>query len=120
MAKSVHIPRAADFVNLVRANTQPYVILHELAHAYHDRVLGFEHAEITAAWKRAKASGQYDTVRHIGGGTRRHYALNNPKEFFAEMTEAYLGANDYWPFVKGELKVADPRTHGLLKKLWGK
>ena len=120
MAKSVHIPRAADFVNLVRANTQPYVILHELAHAYHDRVLGFERGDITAAWKRAKASGQYDTVRHIGGRTRRHYALNNQKEFFAEMTEAYLGVNDYWPFVKGELKVADPETHDLLKRLWGK
>ena len=24
----------------------PYVILHELAHAYHDQILGFEHKEI--------------------------------------------------------------------------
>jgi len=29
-------------------------------------------------------------------------------EFFAEMTEAYFGSNDFYPFVIGELKQAKP------------
>jgi hypothetical protein len=29
-------------------------------------------------------------------------------EFFAEMTEAYFGSNDFYPFVTGELKQAKP------------
>ncbi len=42
------------------------------------------------------------------GPTREHYALTDEKEFFAEMTEAYFGANDFYPFVVGELKHAQP------------
>ena len=29
-------------------------------------------------------------------------------EFFAEMTEAYFGSNDFYPFVTSELKQAKP------------
>ena len=42
MAKAMHIPNAARYIALKRSGTQPWVILHELTHAYHDRVLGFE------------------------------------------------------------------------------
>ena len=31
----------------------------------------------------------------------RHYALTNHKEFFAEMSEAYFGMNDFFPFNRG-------------------
>ncbi len=120
LARCVHIPRAADFVALMESNTQPYVILHELAHAYHHQVIGFEDKEIRAAWQRFKQSGRYAKVKYIDGRIRRHYALTNHKEFFAEMTEVYLGANDYWPFVRGELEEVDPETVALMGRLWGK
>jgi len=120
MEKSVHIPRAAKFVELCRTHGQPSVILHEMAHAFHDRVLGFDHLDILKAWKAAVSSGRYKDVRHMGGGTRKHYALKNHKEWFAEMTEAWLGTNDFWPFVRGELLNADPQAAALLKTIWGR
>ena len=49
----------------------------------------------------------------------RHYARTNHKEFFAEMTESYVGVNDFYPFVRAELKNHDPKTFALMKKIWG-
>jgi Mlc titration factor MtfA (ptsG expression regulator) len=94
------------------------VILHELAHAYHDQVLGFDEPRIQKAWARFKDSGKYEKVLHISGNMRRHYALTDPKEFFAEMTEAFFGTNDFYPFVHGELKKELPEVHQLLDEIW--
>jgi hypothetical protein len=45
---------------------------------------------------------------------REHYGLTDQKEFFAEMTECYFGSNDFYPFVTGELKQAEPELFVLL------
>jgi len=119
MAKAVHLPDAKYFVSPRHTNEQPWAVLHELAHAYHDRVLSFEEKEIIEAHRRAKEAGLYDSVLHVVGDERKHYALTNHKEFFAEMSEAYLGTNDFFPFVRGELKRHDEATFELLKKIWG-
>ncbi len=50
---------------------------------------------------------------------REHYALTDQKEFFAEMTEAHFSSNDFYPFVAGELKQAEPETYKLLSEIWG-
>jgi GH43 family beta-xylosidase len=119
LAKCVHIPDASRFLtpedHYVR---QPWAVLHELAHAYHDRVLGFDNPEIAAVWKRVKESGHFDSVLHIYGGKKQHYALTNQKEFFAEMTEAYFGMNDFYPFNRGELKQSEPEVFELLRRIW--
>jgi hypothetical protein len=119
MAKAVHLPDAKYFVSARHTNEQPWAVLHELAHAYHDRVLGFDHGEIEQAHARVKKDGLYDNVLHVVGDQRKHYALTNPKEFFAEMTECYLGTNDFYPFVRGELKRHDAATFDLMAKIWG-
>ena len=49
----------------------------------------------------------------------RHYALTNHKEYFAEGTEAYFYRNDFYPFVRAELKEHDPELHELLVEIWG-
>lgn len=49
----------------------------------------------------------------------KHYALNNSQEYFAETSEAYFGTNDFFPFVRAELKEHDPRGFGLMEKVWG-
>jgi hypothetical protein len=36
------------------------------------------------------------------------------------MTEAFLGVNDFYPFVRGELKEAEPGIYDLLAEIWGK
>jgi len=39
-------------------------------------------------------------------------------EFFAEMTEAYFGVNDFFPFNRAELKEAEPEILALLSNIW--
>ena len=119
LAKAVHIPNAKRFIKLIESNRQPWVAMHELAHAYHDQVLGFDYAPIRSAFLRVARGKQLESVLHIGGQKRKHYALTDHKEFFAEMTEAYLGTNDFYPFVRAELKVSDSDTFALLEEIWG-
>ena len=123
MAKGVEFTN----VRIFEAETRrmPNFALHELAHAYHDRVLGGHPAiaEIEAAYQKAKASGTYDRVeRQDAEGHRRMdraYAMTNAFEYFAESTEAYFGRNDFFPFTRAELQQHDPGMCALLAKLWG-
>jgi hypothetical protein len=120
LEKRVHIPRASSLLARGTWAKHPYVILHELAHAYHDQVLSFDHKGILNAYNRSEKAGLYERVLLFRGGKTRHYARTNHKEFFAEMTESYLGVNDFYPFVRGELKEHDPETFALMAKIWGK
>ena len=120
LAKLVHIPQAEAFVSRSLSAVQPRVMLHELAHGYHDQFLGFDHAEIKSAYDSAKGSGRYDSVLHVRGHDTKHYALTDHKEYFAEGTEAYFGANDFYPYVRSELKQHDPGLFDLLERIWGK
>jgi len=119
LARCVHIPDANYFVSPFENHRQPWAVLHELAHAYHDRVLGFDEPRILSAWKKFRDSGRYKSVLTSPGGEREHYALTDQKEFFAEMTECYFGANDFYPFVAGELQRAEPEIFALLREIWG-
>jgi len=119
MAKAVEFTNIAIFEKECRR--MPFFVLHELAHAYHDQVLGFEHPEILAAYEKAKADGAYNDVeRWFGGkmGRDRAYALGNAREAFAETTEAYFGRNDFQPFDRAELVRMDPTMDKLLERLW--
>ena len=115
-AKGVEIGNAARF--LKTAVEQPSMVLHELAHSYHDRVLGFQHAGVLEAYREAKKSGIYESVLRSGGSKERHYAITDPQEYFAEGTEAFFGTNDFYPFVRTELRQHDPRLFRLLEELW--
>ncbi len=118
LVRKVHIPQARDLLSREQMLKHPAVILHELAHAYHDQVLGFDFSEIKAAYEQAKSSGTYDSVLTHTGRKQRHYALTTPQEYFAEGTEAYLYRNDFYPFVRAELKEHDPALLALLEKIW--
>ncbi len=120
MEKAVEFTDIPDFERETRR--MPNFTLHELAHAYHDRVLGFEHRDIKAAFERAKASGKYDNVEHrdAEGRTRkgRSYAMTNQMEYFAEASEAFFSKNDIYPFVRSELDEHDPEVVTVLKVVW--
>ncbi len=118
LVRCVHLPKAADVVTKRNINEQPWVILHELAHAYHDQQLGFDHPEIKAAQEAYKASGRGDATLLYNGKKVKHYALTNQMEFFAEMTEAYFGSNDFYPFNRAELMESEPELFQLLKTIW--
>ncbi|HYG76780.1 MAG TPA: hypothetical protein VEK08_17385 [Planctomycetota bacterium] len=115
-AKCVQLAHPDEFLRY--SIDQPWMVLHELAHAFHDRVLGFENPEVEACYRRTREAKLYDAVLHIRGKTEKHYAMKNAKEFFAEMSESYWGTNDFFPFVRAELKKHDPETFELLKKMW--
>jgi hypothetical protein len=119
LAACVHIPDARYFAGARFQRSQPCAVLHELAHAYHDQVLGFDHGEIKGAWERFVNSGRYRSVLHISGERRPHYGLTNEREFFAEMSEAFFGHNDFFPFNSSELKQEEPEVFQLLERLWG-
>jgi hypothetical protein len=119
MEKAVHIPVASRFTDARHQQVQPWSVLHELAHAYHDRVIGFEDPRVMAVWEKYVASGRGTFALHVTGRSVPHYGLTNQKEFFAEMTEAYFGRNDFTPFVYGQLKRDEPDTHALLLEIWG-
>ncbi len=119
--------KAVEFTNvsIFEAETRrmPNFALHELAHAYHDRVLGFNNAEIEVVYEQAKVAGKYDKVQRQDSEGRKRldkaYAMTNAKEYFAECTEAFFTRNDFFPFTRDELKAHDPVMFALLEKLWG-
>lgn len=115
-ARCVEVANARNFNSWTLQ--QPWMVLHELAHGYHHQVLSFENAEVQASFDAAVNAKLYDSVLNVRGGKSRHYALNNAREYFAEMTEAYFGTNDFYPFVRAELKHVDPRVYELLEKVW--
>lgn len=120
LAKKVHIPQAAALISRHQMLKHPMVVLHELAHAYHDQILSFNHRDIIKAYDQAKESKKYEKVLLYTGRIVKHYGMNNHKEYFAEGTEAYFGRNDFYPFVRAELKNHDPVFHDLLEKIWGR
>lgn len=119
LAKKVHIPQANRLLERGQLLKHPAVVLHELAHAYHDQVLGFDDAEIRGAFEAAQTAGNYESVLLYTGERVRHYGLTTPMEYFAEGTEAYFYRNDFYPFVRAELQEHDPALHELLERVWG-
>ena len=118
LAGGVEVANAKNFLRWTL--DQPWMVLHELAHGFHHQVLGHGHAGIRAAFGTAKKDGLYEKVLRIGGSQEKHYALTNDQEYFAEASEAYFGTNDFYPYVRSELREYDPRCHALLEQVWGK
>lgn len=122
MAGGVEINNTSIFE--AELQRMPVLMLHELAHAYHHQVLGFEHAEIQRLHRKAVLGGSYAAVERTFGNparpntVERAYALSSPQEYFAEGTEAYFGRNDFFPFTRGDLKAHDPALFELLEKIW--
>lgn len=117
MAKGVEFTNIGIFDKETRR--MPVFVLHELAHAFHEQVYGFDDPEIKAAYRRAVEGKHYEAVKNNAGQTRRAYAMTNPMEYFAEESEAFFGVNDFYPFTREELERLDPEMARLLERLWG-
>lgn len=117
-AGGIEISNLRNFVEWSR-KTQPCMILHELAHSYHFRVLGENDPRIAEAFRKAQESKKYESVDFVDSGNKKSYALTNKFEYFAESTEAYFGKNDFYPFVREDLKKFDPDTYKLMREIWG-
>lgn len=123
MVKGIEFSNVRIFEEETRR--MPNFALHELAHAFHDRVLprGFGNPDIKAAYDVAKRNGNYDRVERRDSEGRakmdRAYAMTNPQEFFAESTEAFFSRNDFYPYDRKELYHHDPTTLKLIANIWG-
>ena len=63
LVKQVHIPHASELYSKKTLFKHPWVVLHELAHAYHDQVLGFDDKAILTAYKKAVKAKIEETVK---------------------------------------------------------
>jgi dipeptidyl-peptidase-4 len=111
-----------------RANKQaPHLLLHELAHAYHDRVLEFDNLMVMSVFDSALRKRLYDNVETEivdADGTIRTrnaeaYAKTNHLEYFAELSVAYLARNSTYPFTAEDLRKHDPDGYKLMESVWG-
>ena len=123
-AQAVEISNVTNYMSWTEIN-QPFMVLHELAHAYHDRVLewGFYNKDVWQAYDNAVENGLYTNVNYQDSNgyyfiQDRAYALNNQMEFFAELTEAYFGLNDCFPFNKSDLEQYDSIGYSMIEKVW--
>jgi hypothetical protein len=130
VGREIALAKAIEFTNIDRFEPEirrmPVLVLHELAHAYHDQVIpgGYQNKDILGAFQQAKAAGTYDAVKRWTGEKyaekpSKAYAMTNQMEYFAEVTEAYFDRNDMEPFDLAELKVKDPGVVPVLEKVWG-
>jgi len=118
-ARCVEMANARNFITWTIE--QPWMVLHELSHGYHDRFLqdGYENAEVRAAYKHAMDEKLYEAVLRRGDKLERAYATTNQMEYFAELTEAFFGTNDFYPFVNVELRKHDLQGYEMEKRAWG-
>ena len=89
------------------------VLLHEMLHAYHDRVLkdGFMNADIVRYYLTAKSLHFFDNQSHM---------MSNQREFFACAATTYLfGVTAQEPFTRERLKQCDPEFYSYLQALFG-
>jgi hypothetical protein len=116
-ARNVEICDWREFITLVQ--DQPFCLLHEMAHAYQDRRPLIDDA-IHAAFALAQSSGLYLKVTHLHRAELvQAYALSNEHEYFAELSEAYFGVNDFYPYDRDELRHYDPEGFSMIEQAWG-
>ena len=104
---------------------QPLMIFHELAHGYHHRFLGLRYPPLERAFQSADSLKLYRNPRRRRGDGSVHdapekkaYAMENTHEYFAELSEAYFGVNDWYPFTRKQLKEYDPEGYAMIRKAW--
>ncbi len=123
MAKGVEFTCVDNMPEEIRR--MPLLTLHELSHAYHEQVFGFDDPAILAAFQRAEQSKSYEAVKRTRGipgqsyTTEKAYAMTNQMEYFAEVSEAYFGRNDWYPFNYIDLEAHDPAVLPVLARAWG-
>lgn len=115
-AGAVEIANAETFLDW--SKHQPWMVLHELAHGYHHRVLTHEYAPLRDRFREAMKEKKYDSVLDYSGRRRKSYAASSVEEYFAEATEAFFGTNDFYPFVRAELREHDGELFRLLERIW--
>ena len=102
-----------------KRNAHQNVLLHELAHAVHDKAFKFDNPIIKNAYEQAVARELYKKVKHDDDTEREAYANTNAAEYFAELTCAYLDRLAFFPHDAKVLKEHDSVGYELMTKIYG-
>ncbi|ORY01793.1 hypothetical protein K493DRAFT_298236 [Basidiobolus meristosporus CBS 931.73] len=118
---------------------QPFLLLHELAHAYMGlnpevkqqvteyfrewlfrlgRTDYYQNAQRRAMmiWDNCQPPA-CETVENRYG-RERAYALTNQNEFFGVMSETFFGISDFLPSNGWKMRQLDPYTYNFMRKMW--
>lgn len=119
MALGIEITNSKNFIDWSNPKEQPLMLVHEAAHIYSYVFLQSKQEQLLKAYKNAVNAKTYDSVPSIyAQGKLKAYAMTNESEYFAELTEAYFGANDFYPFNREELKKHDIEGYNLLREIY--
>lgn len=105
--------RGVEMASMIVAVRKRPVLIHELMHAYHDRLLagGVRNRDVLRWHDEAKRGALYAEKSHM---------MSTVGEFFACSTTTYLaGATAQEPFKRATLKERQPDWFAYLEKLFG-
>jgi hypothetical protein len=106
------------------------VILHEMAHAVHHRVIGYNNPldeRLRAIYERAMDRKLYQEIKIASGRVLKEangtlikpYAATDHHEYFAELSCAYLNRLWYYPFDGKDLLEHDRDGYNVMMDVWG-
>jgi len=86
---------------------------------FHYRV-GFSNELIINTFKNSvENKGLYKCVAYLNDGTKKcAYASTNCLEYFASLSVAFFGVNDYFPFNSQQLKEFDEEGYHMCQQMW--
>jgi hypothetical protein len=94
--------------------------IHEIIYAYHQKFIPKALADaISSGYAQALVERRYESVPYADGVYRKAIAIANKWAYFAELTEAYLGKNNCYPFVRGDIAIYDPFIYPILTQIYG-
>lgn len=93
--------------------------IHELAHGFNHYQWQRINRLQTAAFKNSQGKKRYQQVpTQSGRPISKAYALENAREYFAELSVMYFARHYYSPYDNAGLATYDPEGYALLQKAW--
>lgn len=119
---TVLIEKIEKHCELVRKN-QPLLLLNLFARNHYEHHLTTEEKTMIQSVYDQSIKNKYRQVYYSNGEkleqNKRADAARDAETYFAELTEAYWGENDYYPFDYEELERYDPSGFQVMEQLWG-
>ncbi len=110
-----------SFKDSVEKN-QSFLIVNLYSKKIYDKILDIEQKSIVRSTYQ-KSKNKYSGVYYSNGKklilNARADAYASDYEYFAELSEAYLGENNFFPFDYEELKRHDKDGFALMEDIWG-
>lgn len=107
--------------HLVEGDNLSGYLIHELAHGYHEHYLrdGFDNSIVLNAYDRQWPLRLYHNVLQADGDVDDEgHANSNAIEYFAHLSNKYLGTDGEYPFVSAELRRHDNYGWQLADAVW--